>query len=104
MGPVAIILALNSGLPAVLREHPHGWSALGHVAVLAVMSSAFALVLWNMLLLRTTALRASMVTYLMPLVAMGWGLLDGERIGGLQLGMMALVLAAVWLISASENR
>ena len=32
------------------------------------------------LLQRTTAVRASSVTYLMPVVAIGWGLLDGESI------------------------
>lgn len=104
VGPLAIGLALASGLPAKLESDPHAWNALGHVAVLAVMSSAFALVLWNMLLTRTTALRASMVTYLMPVVAIGWGLLDGERIMVMQLIMIGLVLAAVWLISSAERR
>ncbi|MBK9146264.1 MAG: DMT family transporter [Flavobacteriales bacterium] len=105
MGPLAIILALTSGLPEKLRSDPNAWNALGHVAVLAVMSSAFALVLWNMLLQRTTAIRASMVTYLMPVVAMAWGLLDGEALSLAQLGMIALVLAGVWLVtSADRNR
>jgi drug/metabolite transporter (DMT)-like permease len=104
VGPVSIVLALTSGLPTAVLEHPHAWSALGHVAVLAVMSSAFALVLWNMLLARTTAIKASMVTYLMPVVAIGWGLVDGERIGWAQLAMIALVLAAVWITSFSERR
>ena len=103
MGPLAIGLALGSGLPEKLRTDPNAWNALGHVAVLAVMSSAFALVLWNMLLQRTTAIRASMVTYLMPVVAIAWGLLDRESIGPIQLGMVALVLGAVWLVSAAER-
>jgi len=104
VGPVAIGLALASGLPEKLRSDPHAWNALGHVAVLAVMSSAFALVLWNMLLQRTTAIRASMVTYLMPVVAIGWGLLDGEQVTLLQMAMIGLVLAAVWLISSVDRR
>ncbi|MBK8227532.1 MAG: DMT family transporter [Flavobacteriales bacterium] len=103
MGPMAIGLAIGSGLPEKLRADPNAWNALGHVAVLAVMSSAFALVLWNMLLQRTTAIRASMVTYLMPVVAIAWGLLDGESIGPAQLCLVALVLGAVWLVSAAER-
>ncbi len=103
VGPVCIGLALGSGLPETLRTHPQGWSALGHVTVLAVMSSALALVLWNVLLQRTTALRASSVTYLMPVVAIGWGLLDGERIGMGQLGMIALVLSGVYIVSIAER-
>lgn len=104
VGPVSIALALGSGLPEKLRTDPHAWRALGHVAVLAVMSSALALVLWNMLLQRTTAIRASMVTYLMPVVAIGWGLADGEPIGPAQLGLIGLVLAAVWLVTMAERQ
>ncbi len=104
VGPVAILLALTSGLPDKLRTAPHAWSALGYVAVLAIMSSALALVLWNVLLQRTTALRASTVTYLMPVVAITWGLLDGETIGIRQLGMIALVLGGVYIVSIAERR
>jgi drug/metabolite transporter (DMT)-like permease len=99
VGPVSLGLALATGLPDTLAVHPHGWRALGHVAVLAVGGSAFALVLWNMLLQRTTAVQASMVTYLMPVVAIGWGMLDGERITPGQLLMVAVVLAAVYIVS-----
>ncbi|MBK9177180.1 MAG: DMT family transporter, partial [Flavobacteriales bacterium] len=80
VGPIAIGLALGSGLPEKLSADPNAWRALGHVAVLAVLSSALALVLWNALLQRTSALRASTVTYLMPVVAIAWGLLDGEQV------------------------
>ncbi|MBK8500470.1 MAG: DMT family transporter [Flavobacteriales bacterium] len=104
VGPVSIGLALGSGLPEALRTDPNAWRALGYVAILAVMSSALALVLWNMLLKRTSALRASMVTYLMPVVAIGWGLLDRETVGWQQIGMIALVLAGVYIVSVAERR
>jgi drug/metabolite transporter (DMT)-like permease len=99
VGPVCLGIALASGLPATLAAHPHGWNALGHVAVLAVGSSAFALILWNMLLHRTSAVQASMVTYLMPVVAIAWGIADGEYITPAQLGMVALILTAVYIVS-----
>lgn len=104
VGPLCIVLALTSGLPQTLIEHPAGWCAFGHVALLAVLSSALALVLWNMLLQRTTALRASSVTYLMPVVAVSWGFLDGEYITAGQIGMIAIVLASVYLVSLAEKR
>ncbi len=103
VGPPAIGLALASGLPEKLATDPRAATALGYVAVLAVMSSAVALILWNMLLQRTTALRASTVTYLMPVVAIGWGLLDGEAIGWSRLALIGLVLAAVYLVSSAEQ-
>lgn len=103
VGPVSIVLALTSGLPETLRTVPGAWKALGYVAVLAVMSSAVALVLWNVLLQRTSALRASSVTYLMPVVAIGWGLLDGETIALQQLIMIAVVLSGVYIVSVAER-
>lgn len=104
VGPVCIGLALTSGLPETLMQHPQGWWAFGHVALLAVLSSALALVLWNVLLQHTTALRASSVTYLMPIIAVGWGFLDGEYITSGQLGMIAVVLASVYVVSIAEKR
>ena len=103
VGPISLILAFNSGLPETLRTVPGAWSALGHVVLLAVMSSAVALVLWNVLLQRTSALRASSVTYLMPVVAIGWGLLDGESISTIQFGMIALILSGVYIVSVAEK-
>jgi drug/metabolite transporter (DMT)-like permease len=104
VGPVSIGLALGSGLPETLANHPHGWHAFGHVVVLAVLGSAFALVLWNVLLKTTTALWASSVTYLMPIVAIGWGIFDHEYITWAQIAMIAIVLSGVYLVSVAERR
>ena len=104
VGPIALILVFFSGLPEALSTHPQAWRSLGYVALLATMSSALALVLWNVLLQRTTALWASSVTYLMPVVAIGWGVLDGESLSMAQLGMIAVVLSGIYLVNAAERR
>lgn len=103
VGLPGLAVALYTDVPGVLAHHPHGWSALAHVTVLAVMSSAFSLVLWNALLQRTSAVAASTVTYLMPVVAITWGLLDGEVLTRAQLLMIAVVLAGVYLVGRSEQ-
>jgi drug/metabolite transporter (DMT)-like permease len=74
------------------------------VAILAVFSSALSLVLWNALLKRTSAVWASSVTYLMPVVALGWGFADGEHMTMRQGAMIALVLCGVYLVSLAERR
>lgn len=96
-------VALATDVPGTLARHPHGWSALGHVAVLAVLSSAFSLVLWNALLQRTSAVAASTVTYLMPVVAITWGLLDGEVLTRPQLLMIVVVLFGVYLVGLGDR-
>ena len=103
VGPIGLAGAWASDLPGTVQADPQGWESLGFVAVLAVLSSAFSLVLWNALLKRTTAVWASSVTYLMPIVAIGWGIMDGEKLSGGQLAMIAVVLSAVWLVNRAER-
>lgn len=104
VGPACLVIAWNSGLPEALADTPHAWSSLGYVALLAVLSSAIALVFWNMLLQRASALWASSVTYMMPLVAIGWGVVDGELVNGRQWIMIGVVLSGVYLVHIAERQ
>jgi drug/metabolite transporter (DMT)-like permease len=103
VGPIGLAGAYATDLPATLEHDPQAWTSLGFVAVLAVLSSALSLVLWNALLKRTSAVWASSVTYLMPIVAIGWGLLDDERLSYGQVAMIAVVLSGVWLVNRAER-
>ncbi|HMU15505.1 MAG: DMT family transporter [Bacteroidetes bacterium] len=103
LGPWTLVGVRVTDLPTTLETDPDAWRALGYVALLAVLSSALSLVLWNVLLMRTTAVWASSVTYLMPVVAIGWGLLDGEVLSGPQVAMILLILLAVWLVGRAER-
>lgn len=99
IGPPAIILLLSSGFPETMKSHPESMKALGYVALLSICGTALAVVLYNKLLKETSALFGSSVTYLMPLVAVMWGLLDGERFYRIQLLFAALVLAGIYLVN-----
>jgi drug/metabolite transporter (DMT)-like permease len=69
------------------------WKACGFVVLLGVMSTAIATFLFNRLVKISTPIFASSVTYLMPIVAVGWGLLDGESLGiGHFIGMAAVIV------------
>jgi drug/metabolite transporter (DMT)-like permease len=39
----------------------------------------------------------------MPVVAIGWGLVDGEVLTAEQMAMIALVLTGVWLVNRAER-
>lgn len=71
--------------------------ALFYVFLLAFFGTAIALVLFNKLVALTTPVYAASVSYLIPMVALGWGLLDGEQIGVLQIVGMIAILAGVFL-------
>ncbi len=104
LAPIGAVGCWLSDLPTTLVTHPQAWSSLGYVALLAVLSSALSLILWNALLKRTSAVWASSVTYLMPIVAIGWGLLDGEAVSLAQFLMIALILSGVYLVTATDVR
>ena len=74
-----------------------GWRALGYVAILALGSTVLASLVFFRLVQRTGAVFASTVSYLIPVVALGWGLVDGEAFSGWQLPAIALVLVGVFL-------
>ncbi len=66
-------------------------------AALGVLSSAIATALYYALIRKAGGLFASLVTYVIPVVAIGWGLLFGEPIGWLQVGCLAIILGGVFL-------
>lgn len=66
-------------------------------AILGVMGTAVASILFYMLLKRAGALFASTVTYGIPFVAIAWGLLDHESITAWQVGCLGIILGGVYL-------
>ena len=103
VGPMGLVGIFATGLPNTLATVPGAWGALGYVAILAVLGTGLSLVLWNMLIKLTSAVWASSVTYLMPIVAIAWGLFDGETLLPLQLAMMAVILLGVYLVNAGAR-
>jgi drug/metabolite transporter (DMT)-like permease len=98
IAPLAIAYLFTfTGFTSKLGHVDGSWTALGFIALLGCMSTAVATYLFAVLLKISTPLFASSVTYLMPLVSVGWGLLDGEQLyAGHYLGMAAII-GGVWL-------
>lgn len=65
--------------------------------LLGVMGTAFASIIFYMLVKRTSALFSSLVTYGIPFVAIGWGLLAGETVTLMQIACLAVILLGVYL-------
>ena len=71
--------------------------AFTYVSLLGVLGTAVALILFNKLIQISNTIFASSVTYLIPIVAIIWGLIDGETINIYQFIGMAIILGGVWL-------
>jgi drug/metabolite transporter (DMT)-like permease len=97
------IYAIYSGVPEVISQNQHGVKGLMYVGTLALLGTAMANMLYFWLTKETSALFASSVTYLMPLVAVAWGLGDGEVLGILHLMCGLIILSGVWLVSYKKK-
>jgi len=67
------------------------------VAILAVFGTALAKILFNKLIQISTPVFATSVTYLMPVVALFWGLLDGEVFTPLQALATLIILTGIYI-------
>lgn len=96
--PYSIYLVGFSGIGEVFREAGDTvWIAFGSVAILAALGTALALVCFYRLVQITGPIFSSSVTYVIPIVALMWGLLDGETIYPTQYVGVALILGGVLL-------
>lgn len=71
--------------------------SIGYVVILSAFGTALAKVLFNKLVQMATPVFASSVTYLMPVIALIWGLLDGEGFSLSQLLATGLILIGIYL-------
>lgn len=94
-GVPAVIALLFTGAPGKIATGQVWWP-LASIAVLAVFGTLIAWILFYRLLQRTDTLFATSVTYLVPIVAVAWGVLDGELLSIIQVGGMMLILAGVY--------
>lgn len=98
IGPLgAIYLFGFTDFIQTLETVPGAWTAAGYVALLALMSTAIAVLIFNKLVRITTPLFASTVTYIMPLVSVMWGVLDGEKLYVTHFIGMGAILGGVYL-------
>jgi drug/metabolite transporter (DMT)-like permease len=69
------------------------------IAVLAIVGTTFAVLMFNKLIQSGGALFASMVTYIVPIIAIFWGVLDGETISLWSISGVLVILAGVYLVN-----
>lgn len=102
IGPgVAIYLLTSTDLIVKVATVPGAKLGLFYLTLLGVVGTAIAVIIFNRLIKETTAVFASSVTYLIPVVAVAWGLFDGESVELEQIFYMALIIAGIFLINSS---
>jgi drug/metabolite transporter (DMT)-like permease len=94
--PALIVLYYTGFFEMNFMAPPVNMSLL-YVAVLAIIGTALAMIYFNKLIKIASPIFASSVTYAIPVVALFWGLLDGEQISIWQILAGAVILFGVYL-------
>lgn len=76
--------------------------ALFYVVLLAMFGTALSLILFNKLVQISNIVYASSVTYLIPIVALFWGIVDGEQLNIIHFIGMSMILLGVYLANKKK--
>ncbi|QCK13513.1 DMT family transporter [Mangrovivirga cuniculi] len=98
--PIALIYFFSEAgvVDYILSNEQAQWSLLA-VSVLGVVGTAIALMIFNTLVQLTSPVFTSTVTYFIPIVAIIWGLWDGENLYLMHYIGMVGILAGVYLVN-----
>ena len=104
VGPVCGLFLLTTDVGPRTMEHEFaGWAFLS-VGVLAVVGTALALVLFNKLIQIAGTLIGSMTTYIIPIFALMWGVLDGEQPEWFRVLGVIIILSGVYLVNTGKRK
>ena len=100
--PSLYILYLTGFFDTILQNKEMQLSFF-YVAILSLFGTAFAKVIFNKLVQIASPVFASSVTYTMPIVAVMWGVVDGEKFGFMQVLAAGIILLGVYLSNRRTN-
>ena len=100
----ALILFFYFDTQTVFVANPHAFNGFGYILVLAIIGTAWSVVIFNRLIAESSALFASSVTYFIPIVAVALGFIDGELLTVQQLMAMLVVLVGVFIANVIGRR
>ncbi|MBT8259941.1 MAG: DMT family transporter [Flavobacteriaceae bacterium] len=95
--PAFLVLIFTGFFKVEVLTNPDLKMAMIYIVILSVFGTALAKVMFNKMVQISTPVFASSVTYLIPIVALAWGIIDGESFSFKQGLGSALILFGVYL-------
>lgn len=102
-GPFAAAHLFNTDFLEILTTDDSAALNLFYIALLAIFGTAIAVILFNMLIKKVSAVFSSSVTYIIPVFAIFWGLLDGENIQTLQFVCIGIILTGIYIVNKDNQ-
>ena len=100
--PAIIVLSFTDFFVTFDLKNEVLMQSLGYLVILAIVGTGIAKTIYNKLVHISDPVFASSVTYLIPLVAIFWGILDGEKLSLLQIFSGMIILLGVYLVNKKK--
>jgi drug/metabolite transporter (DMT)-like permease len=100
--PLMLYLFLFTDFLHQLATEPQTFKGLGYLAILSIVGTGLALIAFNKLVKLGSPVFASSVTYLIPVVAVSWGAIDGEKLTILSFIWMAVIILGIFLVNKKK--
>ncbi|MBL6648318.1 MAG: DMT family transporter [Flavobacteriaceae bacterium] len=101
--PLALMVFLNSDYKQIDLSSLETKNAIFYILLLSVFGTVFAKILFNKFVQIASPVFVSSVTYTLPIVALFWGLLDGEIFTLNQLFATVIILVGVYLANKKSS-
>lgn len=98
IGPPAFLFLIFSDFSNILTTHPYALKSLAAVVFLSLVGTVFSTIIFYRLVQNTNAVFASSVSYIIPVTALLWGLVDGEHLGLIHIIGLLMILSGIYLI------
>ena len=103
VGPIGIIILINTDFAFKLQNQDGAVEALIYLTILGVIGTSAALVIFNKMIQTTSAVFATSVTYIIPIVAIIWGVIDNEVLMPLHYLCILTILAGVYISNKKKK-
>lgn len=100
--PATIVLFCTDFFETFDFENEVLMHSLGYIVILSVVGTGIAKTIYNKLVHISDPVFSSSVTYLIPLVAIFWGVLDGEKLSLIQVFSGVIILIGVYLVNKAK--
>lgn len=89
---------------SVFKSNPQAWSNMIYILALSLLGTVLGVYLYAILIARSTALFASMVTFAMPIVSLFIGVLDGESFTKFQILSLLVICAGIIFANRKKSK
>lgn len=98
----SIVLLAFTGFFTTFELNDSSLKGLFYLTILAVFGTGLAKLMFNRLIQISSAIFSSSVTYIIPIVAITWGILDGETISFIQFIAAFIILLGVYIVNKAK--